>query len=523
MAGGDTIRVGLTVLVAAAVLAFGSLWLRGAVQGAGRQTMRVVFEDARGIQAGAEVRVRGVGVGAVERVSLDDSGRALVALRVGRRYRPRKGDEVRIAGGLLGFQSPVVEITPNRDGTAPLLAPGAVLEGAAGPDTERIVSRGEELLENLNLLSQRLTRLAEGMVRVAEDPDLRRGLRQTVRNVEAASRSGVEIARNTARATRQAEAVVAGFEKATSDLQAVLRRADGLLASLDATGRESRALMTDSRALVEDTRGLIRGAGSTVQGAGDLVADARAAVNENRDRIAALFESLQGSLKQLDATLAETRSLVADPVLRDDLRATAANVREATKTLQGIAGDVRGLTSDPEVQEDLRATLEGLREATEEAASTFRQVRETLGRGGQAAKSVTQRLSETEFRVDALHGARTGRTRFDLDAAIPWNEGNALRLGMYDLGERNRFNIQAARRLQGDVWGRFGFHASRLGAGIDLGGVMRSKLSFDLYGVREPRLDLRGSIPLAPYFDLTIGLDDLGRRPDPVIGVRYRR
>ena len=51
----------------------------------------------------------------------------------------------------------------------------------------------------------------------------------------------------------------------------------------------------------------------------------------------------------------------------------------------------------------------------------------------------------------------------------------------------------------------------------------RPPLTLDLYGVNNPRLDARGYLPIGRSLDVTIGVDNVFRRPDPVFGLRYRR
>jgi hypothetical protein len=97
------------------------------------------------------------------------------------------------------------------------------------------------------------------------------------------------------------------------------------------------------------------------------------------------------------------------------------------------------------------------------------------------------------------------------------------RVGFFDFGEGNKINAQRGQRLRDNLWGRVGVHASTLGLGLDIGNRRHPALSFDLFGIDRPRLDLRSSLPVAPYLDLTLGLDSVFRRADPIFGIRYRR
>jgi len=124
-------------------------------------------------------------------------------------------------------------------------------------------------------------------------------------------------------------------------------------------------------------------------------------------------------------------------------------------------------------------------------------------------------------RADLLQRTRPGRTRLDLDATVPTRAG-FYRLGIYDFSERNRLNLQIGRRLGAGRTVRYGFHASRLGIGLDLGSPRRPWLETDLYSLRDPHLDVRGSHRLSDDLDLTVGVDDLLGTNAPIFGLRWR-
>jgi hypothetical protein len=97
------------------------------------------------------------------------------------------------------------------------------------------------------------------------------------------------------------------------------------------------------------------------------------------------------------------------------------------------------------------------------------------------------------------------------------------RLGLFDFGENTRFNAQAGQAVRPGIWTRYGIHASKLGVGLDIGRPERPPFTLDLYGVDRPRVDLRGYIPVGGSLDVSLGLDNATRSPDPVFGLRYRR
>ena len=526
----EAAKVGITALVAFALLILATFSLRGAFQRGNSYVRKVTFPNAQGIQQGAFVRVRGVDMGTVEAVGLDPNGNAVITLRVSEKYRLKAQDAIRIVGGLFGFSPPYVEIIPNGR-TAAITSPEPdVLTGEAGPSSDDVMAKSDQLIDNVNQLAERMNHLAENLDTMVSDPKLRQSFTRTASNFEKVSESGVKIAKNMERATDRAEGLITSLQSTSAQVNHTLKRGEAVMGSLQGTVAESRELMRDTRGLVQDTRGVVKDmsgvvqkTGTVVENANGLVVETRGALSENRERLKSVLEHVDASLKQLEGTLAETRTFIGDPQLRADLKETAKNVREATEGLKKITDDVRVITGDQEVQQNLKQTLNRLNDVTQQASTLFKRVESVVGTGGKTAKSLGDRVSDAELRAELTRGITTNRTRIDFNATIPWSLNTFYRLGFYDFGESNKFNVQAGQQLRPGIWGRYGIHASKLGVGLDLGSRQRPPFTMDLYGVDRMSVDVRGYVPLRSGLDLTLGVNNLTNRADPVFGLRYSK
>lgn len=526
----EAAKVGITTLVAFALLALATFTLRGAFQRGQSYTRKVAFPNAQGIQEGAFVRVRGVDMGAVENVTLDPNGNAILTLRVSNKYRLKAQDAVRIVGGLFGFSPPYVEIIPNGRTAAVTTPEPEVLQGEAGPSSDDVMAKSDQLIDNVNQLTERMNHLATNLDAMVSDPKLRQSFTRTASNFEKVSESGVKIAQNMERATGRAEGLIDSLQATSAQVNRTLKRGEVVIGSLQGTATESRELMRDTRGLVQDTRGVVKDmsgvvqkTGTVVENAGGLVTETRGALSENRERLKSVLEHVDASLKQLEGTLAETRSFIGDPQLRSDLKETAKNVRDATEGLKKITEDVRVITGDPEVQQNLKLSLNRLNEVTEQASTLFRRVESVVGTGGKTAKSLGDRLADAEIRADLTRGTSSNRTRIDFNATIPWSLNTYYRLGFFDFGESNKFNVQAGQQVRPGIWTRYGIYASKLGAGLDFGSRLHPPFTLDLYGVDRTKLDVRGYVPLRSGLDLTLGVNNVTQHPDPVFGLRYSK
>ena len=79
-----------------------------------------------------------------------------------------------------------------------------------------------------------------------------------------------------------------------------------------------------------------------------------------------------------------------------------------------------------------------------------------------------------------------------MDARVPIGKRNLLDLGLFDLGEDTRLNLQAGSRMSDSLLVRYGIHASKLGVGLEYGKYPYTGLRMDLYDANHPRLDFKG-------------------------------
>lgn len=93
------VLVGVVVLLGAALILFGILWLRGGVLGRDEITLQARFRDVGQLLEGNAVKVFGVPIGRVEDIALDPRGGAVIATM-------RLDEDVRLP------EDPVVLLSP---------------------------------------------------------------------------------------------------------------------------------------------------------------------------------------------------------------------------------------------------------------------------------------------------------------------------------------------------------------------------------------------------------------------------
>lgn len=209
--------------------------------GEGPLRFAVTFQDAQGLERGDDVEYKGLEVGEVTRVAIDEEGNVRVDVQVGARHRSSVAMnsilEVERAG-VLGGRKLVI-----RDGEGariPML-PGAVLVGRESAGTRAVESlrqAGQSAVEGLSALGAGLAERVRGL----RDSEEAKGL------ADALTRFGEEASTMT---REQAEK----FRE--EQIPAIRERAEELRRELEAKGldEDAKRVWEDFEKWLEEVRG----------------------------------------------------------------------------------------------------------------------------------------------------------------------------------------------------------------------------------------------------------------------------
>ncbi len=287
------LRVGLLVL-AAAVLLGGFVFVLGGFDLGGGFTVYVDFDNPGNVKVGAPVLVGGMDVGRVDRIEFrgnrvdpDTGRRSLVRLhlRLQERVRGTVHEDALFfvsARNILGEQ--VVSIDPGSP-ERPALQEGAIVQGVDPPRLDEALAMGFELLEGLVKLlrshGERIKRLIDAAARVLEGvaelmDEHRDRIDRVLVNVERTSEAAADLAESARgyvqgpevrRIVRNLDRTLAAVQEdlgpLLDDARSVASRADEVLGTI---GPEER----------EQLRTALREAGTLVQRANAIAEDAQA-------------------------------------------------------------------------------------------------------------------------------------------------------------------------------------------------------------------------------------------------------
>jgi len=156
--GRNEVAVGAVVILAIALIVFGTIWLQGRGFGREEMVLQARFREVGQLLNGNPVKVRGVPIGRVQSIDLDPGGAGvIVSMRVKSDIRLPE-DPVVILSPESMFGDWQAEISPRS--AAPDFdyaeAPDpAVLPGATLPDISRLTAVADRIAQNMAILSER--------------------------------------------------------------------------------------------------------------------------------------------------------------------------------------------------------------------------------------------------------------------------------------------------------------------------------------------------------------------------------
>lgn len=362
-------RIGVLVLVA--ILLFMGFVLsigRRSALFEERYSLWTSFSSTEGLTVGAPVRLAGVTVGNVTRVSFGrdpKDRRIILTLSVTQPVRERiREDSVASIGtiGLVGDK--VLDITVGSFDRPPL-PPGAQLASVDPPDYSRLLQKGDRILDNVTRITASLDELLAGGESAGKRnfTEALRSLRTTLVEVEKGEgllhdiiygKEGGQLLGRLDRTVQSLERVAKAIENGDGLLHALVYTPQG-----ETLGRLNQALanLEDLLREAKEGRGLLHSLIYEPQGAELL-----ARLNRTGDELEKLVRDAREGKGLIP-------SLLFDPAgakVLEDVQAAAADVRVLAADLQVITtrlrqgeGTIGGLLEDPTVYEDLSALLRG--------------------------------------------------------------------------------------------------------------------------------------------------------------------
>ena len=439
--------------------------------------VHVAFSDTQGVQAQSPVRMDGVQIGEVRRVDLNTRlrpPRPVITLAISDRYEIPADSKFEIVSGLL-ISNAQLQVVPG------VSAAALPRDGSARVSGEPPAATAQQLVGKVN---------------------------------------------------RQFDAISGEFQSAAKRINTILASAQTMMQTANKAASSTASLLDD--------KSLRSSLMQTVSNFRDVSAQAKVTSQQLSRQLIAVVKTGNGSvtritgrlsdiLAQLDNTIEDANSVVkklteqvTDPRLVQSLQDTAELARATLSRFNQIASDLDQLVGDPELQSNLKSTVGNLSGVTKSGEETLTKVNTLLDRLMSVHKPAIK-LPQTTLIANVAQQFNPGHLRLDLDAQVHVGKRDLVDVGLYDLGQTTRWNLQYGKGVSPTTTFRFGVHASQAGVGMDWAPSFGNGIQADLYDTRHPKLDLRGMLRVNKYSSIWLGSYDLLDHPAPAIGLRIVR
>ncbi len=224
-------------------------------------------------------------------------------------------------------------------------------------------------------------------------------------------------------------------------------------------------------------------------------------INRMVHELSMLSVSLSSAAREVEGMV---KDFSGDGEAAANLRMTVANIASTSARIDNMAKSLEGVVTDPQTAEDLKAVLHNTREVTEKADKMM------SGLGG----AITPGL-------EVMYSGQKSNWRANFDVTANLSEKSMFKIGVNDIGEGNRFNLQAGHKM-GALTARAGIIDGEVGLGLDADAGKYWRFSLDAYDLNNIRLRPRASVRVAKSTYLFGQVDDVndGDRRATYVGVR---
>ncbi|KAA0229204.1 MAG: hypothetical protein AKCLJLPJ_00291 [Fimbriimonadales bacterium] len=424
--------------------------------------------DASNVQPGAVVTMAGVRVGRVSNVKLVSPTVAEMTLSLSAGTFVPADAKLIVPTSLLSLGEQRVELVSKEGADAGRLAPGSRIEGGRGSFLADYLPEGEATLVELNkTLAATREFLSEG------------GLKEKL------------------------EAILDSTKVTIEEVGKVMKSARGLIAANEGT---LKAALVGAKGAIEDLRQGIRSVNA-------LVGDPNL-----KPQVTAMLESLNATAQRAEELVANLNSMVSDPNLRTSIENTLYHAETIARTGTEIAANTRDITADGKV---VSAKAIELADRANEIADEAKKLLEKLNEFADRLPSEIK-LPKPSFSLETGWNVHEDRFQSDLSVTYPVKENAFLMGGLYDATETDRLILQ-----YGETYGptslRYGIYASKPGVGVDWQPLPGVTLSGDLFNPNDLQFNVRARLRLNNQWYGWLGVQDLFKRNDALLGIGIRR
>ena len=305
---------------------------------------------------------------------------------------------------------------------------------------------------------------------------------------------------------------VLNVRRASEELNVLLVNAGGHIDNISAGVQDTLAVVTTELELtasdVRDNLDLVSGDVYRFTNTLNRIA------GDNETDVREIVKNLQQTSIELQTAMASVNALVGDEEISEDIKETLKSLKRTSATVEETATNLQAFVTDEELQADLKDTIANARSTLENADAILSDTREFL------AKRDTLIPTRVDYEL-ILTGARADNGDIDGSADILANlfnkSGNTfLQVGLTDVNEENRMNLQLGRLWDERQTLRFGVIKAKFGFGYDYQLTENTSINLDLFNMSDLTMDVKGRYKINERVDIILGVDNLFQNENEV-------
>lgn len=206
----------------------------------------------------------------------------------------------------------------------------------------------------------------------------------------------------------------------------------------------------------------------------------------NEGNVNQMMSQLNSTLNSLNNSMSNLEKFAGDPQTVDDLKSTLANIKSTTDNIAHIAENMDSTFGDKKTADNLKDTIQNAKNISERADKMLGKVDGAVSK--LSSTKVTPSISELYSGDD-----HDWNTNFNINLK---NDDLNVDVGVEDIGDGNKLNLQVGKFLNSKVNARAGVINGKPGIGLDTYLNKNVKLSAEAFDPND------GSIRLKSQFKI---------------------
>lgn len=291
-------RIGLLVGVSLLVFFAGFYFLKGANLFSGENTYYTYYDNVQGLQPAASVQVKGLGIGRVAAIKLDENGKVKVTLSVSKKIKITEGTVAKlISADLLGTKAISLEIANNQQEVKNEGVLASALEGGL---LDNLSYQITPLIKDINHVVITLDTVLAG-VNGMLGPETRQRLSNSVASLDVTMKNFSQLSaklngesEHLASVIHNANSITGNLANSNQQISNILKNADNISSQL--ANAPVQQAFTDLQSTINQLQGIVNKINTNQGSLGMLVND--------KD----LYNNLSEALKTLNSLMADVNA-----------------------------------------------------------------------------------------------------------------------------------------------------------------------------------------------------------------------